>query len=176
MGTALFSLMALGILVLDQLSKLIIVRSLGLGQTLPVIPGVFNLVYVLNPGAAFGFLASLPDGVRNPFFVLISVAAAVLIIMYHARHLRSQVLPSLALGMILGGAIGNLIDRLRYGMVIDFLDFYLDRHHWPAFNVADSAISVGVSLMVLDMLLEWWWERGAEAGGPKTSGAKQKTE
>jgi signal peptidase II len=78
--------------------------------------------------------------------------------------------------MILGGAIGNLIDRLRYGMVIDFLDFYLDRHHWPAFNVADSAISVGVCLMVLDMLVEWWRERGAEAGGPKTSEAKRKAE
>ena len=159
LGTPVFSLMALGILVLDQISKLIIIRSLGLGQTVPVIPGLFNLVYVLNPGAAFGFLASLPDGVRNPFFILISVAAAVLIIMYHARHLRSQILPSLALGMILGGAIGNLIDRLRYGMVVDFLDFYLDRYHWPAFNVADSAISVGVCLMVLDMLVEWWRER-----------------
>jgi signal peptidase II len=71
------------------------------------------------------------------------------------------VLASLALGMILGGAIGNLIDRLRYGMVVDFLDFYLDRYHWPAFNVADSAISVGVGLMVLGMLVEWWRERGA---------------
>ncbi len=157
-----FSLVAVGILVLDQLSKLIIVRSLGLGQTIPVIPGLFNLVYVLNPGAAFGFLASLPDGVRNPFFILISVAAVVLIIVYHARHLRSQVFASLALGMILGGAIGNLIDRLRYGMVVDFLDFYLDRYHWPAFNVADSAISVGVGLMVLGMLVEWWRERGGK--------------
>jgi len=160
-GTAVFSLAAAGILILDQVSKLVVVRSLGLGQTIPVIPGLFNLVYVLNPGAAFGFLASLPDGVRNPFFILISVAAAVLIIVYHARHLRSQVLASLALGMILGGAIGNLIDRLRYGMVVDFLDFYLDRYHWPAFNVADSAISVGVGLMVLGMLVEWWRERGA---------------
>jgi len=168
MGTSVFSLMAVGILVLDQLSKLVVIRSLGLGQSVPVIPGLFNLVYVQNPGAAFGFLASLPEGVRSPFFILISVTAAVLIIMYHARHLRSQVLPSLALGMILGGAIGNLIDRLRYGMVIDFLDFYLDRYHWPAFNVADSAISVGVGLMVLGMLVEWWRERGVEDGRRET--------
>jgi signal peptidase II len=159
-GTIVFSLAAVGILVLDQLSKLIIIRSLALGQAIPVIPGLFNLVYVLNPGAAFGFLASLPEGVRNPFFILISIAAAVLIIVYHARHLRFQVLPSLALGMILGGAVGNLIDRLRYGMVVDFLDFYLGRYHWPAFNAADSAISIGVGLMLLDMLLQWWRERG----------------
>jgi signal peptidase II len=150
---------ALGILALDQITKLVIVRSLTLGQTIPVVPGLFNIVYVLNPGAAFGFLASLPDGFRNPFFVLISVAAAVLIVAYHARHLRALVLPSLGLGLILGGAVGNLIDRLRYGMVVDFLDFYLHRYHWPAFNVADSAISVGVGLMLLDMLVEWWRER-----------------
>jgi signal peptidase II len=159
-GTTLFYLVALGILGLDQITKLIIVRSLTLGQTIPVIPGFFNIVYVLNPGAAFGFLANLPDGVRNPFFILISVGAAVLIVAYHARHLRSQILSSLALGLILGGAIGNLIDRLGFGMVVDFLDFYLERYHWPAFNVADSAISVGVGLMVLDMLAGWWRERG----------------
>jgi signal peptidase II len=166
-GTVVFSLVALGILFLDQITKLIIVRSLTLGQAIPVVPGLFNIVYVLNPGAAFGFLASLPDGVRNPFFVLISVAAAVLIVAYHARHLRSQVLPSLALGLILGGAVGNLIDRLRYGMVVDFLDFYLQRYHWPAFNVADSAISAGVGLMMLDMLLEWRRERGKAGQGAK---------
>jgi len=159
-GTALFYLVAAGILVLDQVTKLVIVRSLGLGQAIPVIPGLFNIVYVLNPGAAFGFLAGMPAGFRNPFFILISVGAAVLIVAYHTRHLRALILPSLALGLILGGAIGNLIDRLRYGMVVDFLDFYLRGYHWPAFNVADSAISVGVGLMLLDMAVEWWGERG----------------
>ena len=159
-GTAVFYLVAFGILALDQVTKLIIVRSLSLGQAIPVVSGLFNIVYVLNPGAAFGFLASLPAGFRNPFFILISVGAAVLIVAYHTRHLRALILPSVALGLILGGAVGNLIDRLRYGMVVDFLDFFLRGYHWPAFNVADSAISVGVGLMLLDMLMEWWRERG----------------
>lgn len=154
-----FYVIALAIILLDQATKLVILRSLRLGQGVPVIPGFFDIVFVLNPGAAFGFLATLSEEVRNPFFILISVVAVVLIIFYHTRYLRSHRLVSVALGLILGGAIGNLIDRLRYGMVVDFLDVHVGQYHWPAFNVADSAISVGVSLMILDMLLDWRREK-----------------
>lgn len=154
-----FYLVALAIILLDQATKRVIVGTLRLGQGLPVVPGFFDLVFVLNPGAAFSFLATLPDSVRNPFFITISVTAVILILVYRTRHLQQHALASLSLALILGGAIGNLIDRLRYGMVVDFLLVHVYEYHWPAFNVADSAISVGVTLMVLEMLLEWRREK-----------------
>lgn len=154
-----FYLIALGIILLDRATKLVIIQTLRLGQGIPVIPGFFDIVFVLNPGAAFGLLATLSDEVRNPLFIFISILAVVLIVFYHTRYLRSHRLVSVALGLVLGGAVGNLIDRLRYGMVVDFLDVHAGPYHWPAFNVADSAISVGVSLMILDMLLDWRRER-----------------
>jgi len=161
-----FYYVALTVILLDQATKLVIVEALRVGQGIPVIPGFFDIVFVLNPGAAFGFLATLSEGVRNPFFILITVVAVILIVFYHTRFLHADRLASVALGLILGGAIGNLIDRLRYGMVVDFLDFHVSRYHWPAFNVADSAISIGVSLMFLDMVLDWRREnRKAPADG-----------
>jgi signal peptidase II len=150
-----FYAVATAVLLADQATKLLILRTMRLGQAIPVVPGFFDIVFVLNPGAAFGFLATLPDQVRNPFFVAISVAAVALIAFYHARYLRTHRLASMALSLVLGGALGNLIDRLRYGVVVDFLDVHIYQYHWPAFNVADSAISIGVSLMILDMLLDW---------------------
>ena len=154
-----FYLIALGIILLDRATKLVIIQTLRLGQGIPVIPGFFDIVFVLNPGAAFGFLATLSEEVRNPLFILISILAVVLIVFYHTRYLRSHRLVSVALGLVLGGAVGNLIDRLHYGMVVDFLDVHVGPYHWPAFNVADSAISIGVGLMILDMLLDWHRER-----------------
>ena len=154
-----FYLIALGIILLDRATKLVIIQTLRLGQGIPVIPGFFDIVFVLNPGAAFGFLATLSDEVRNPLFILISILAVVLIVFYQTRYLRSHRLVSVALGLVLGGAVGNLIDRLYYGMVVDFLDVHAGPYHWPAFNVSDSAISVGVGLMILDMLLDWRRER-----------------
>ena len=154
-----FYLIALAIVLTDQATKEIVVRTMRLGQSIPIIPGYFDLTYVLNPGAAFSMLATLPEKIRNPFFIGISVAAAILIIVYRARHLRTHRLATVSLGLILGGAIGNLIDRIRYGVVVDFLDAHVHQYHWPVFNVADSAISVGVSLLLLEMLLEWRRER-----------------
>ena len=154
-----FYLIAVAIILLDQATKRVIVGTLQLGQGLPIVPGFFDLVFVLNPGAAFSFLATLPDSVRNPFFITISVTAVILILVYRTRHLQQHELASLSLALVLGGAIGNLIDRLRYGMVVDFLLVHIYEYHWPAFNVADSAISVGVTLMVLEMVLEWRRER-----------------
>jgi len=163
-----FYLIALAIILLDQATKQVIVRTLRLGQGIPVIPNFFDIVFVLNPGAAFSFLATLPDSVRTPFFIIISVTAVILIIVYRTRHLQRHALASLSLALILGGAIGNLIDRLRYGMVVDFLLVHVYQYHWPAFNVADSAISVGVMLMVLDLLLEWRHDRRTQDANRKT--------
>lgn len=150
-----FYLIALGVLLLDQATKQVIIRSLRLGEGFPVIPGYFDITFVLNPGAAFSFLATLSERVRNPFFIAISLAAIVLIVVYHSRFAHQHRLASFALALVLGGATGNLVDRLRYGVVVDFLDLHIHQYHWPVFNVADSAISVGVSLMLLEMLLDW---------------------
>lgn len=145
---------ALGITVADQISKVIIQQTLLPGQVVPVIPSFFNLTYVLNPGAAFGFLAGAPAAIRAPFFMAISLLAVLFIIYYRSRHRGMGFLPALGLAFILGGALGNLIDRLRLGMVVDFLDLYYGAVHWPAFNLADSAITVGVALMVFEILTE----------------------
>jgi signal peptidase II len=154
-----FYLISLVIVLLDQFAKLLVLRSMPLGQNIPIVLGFFDLTFVLNPGAAFSLFATLPEWLRNPFFILISVAAAVLIVVYRSRYLRENRLASVSLALILGGAIGNLIDRLRYGVVVDFLDAHIYQYHWPIFNVADSAISVGVTLLLLEMLLEWRRER-----------------
>jgi signal peptidase II len=154
-----FYLISLVIVLLDQLAKLLVLRSMRLGQNIPIVLGFFDLTFVLNPGAAFSLFATLPEWIRNPFFILISVAAAVLIVVYRSRYLQENRLASVSLALILGGAIGNLIDRLWYGVVVDFLDAHIYQYHWPIFNVADSAISVGVTLLLLEMLLEWRRER-----------------
>ena len=157
-----FYLIALAIVLTDQATKAIVVRTMRLGQSIPIVPGYFDLTFVLNPGAAFSLLATLPERIRSPFFILISVAAAVLIVVYRARHLRGHRLATVSLGLILGGAVGNLIDRIRYGVVVDFLDAHVHQYHWPVFNVADSAISVGVTLLLIEMLLEWRRERRSQ--------------
>jgi signal peptidase II len=150
-----FYLIALAIVLTDQITKAIVLRSMRLGQSIPLVPGYLDLTFVLNPGAAFSFLATLPDNIRNPFFILVSIAAAVLIIVYRTRYLRQNPLASVSLGLILGGAVGNLIDRVRYGVVVDFIDVHVHQYHWPVFNVADSAISVGVTLLLIEMFVEW---------------------
>ncbi len=156
-----FYLLALGIVATDQLAKAAVVRLMRLGQSIPVLPGYLDLTFVLNPGAAFSLLATLPESIRNPFFIVISIAASVLIAVYRARYLREQRLASVSLGLILGGAIGNLVDRVRYGVVLDFVDVHVGQYHWPVFNVADSAISVGVTLLLIEMFLEWRHEKRA---------------
>jgi len=154
MNSVSFYVIALTITLLDQISKFYVQGSLRLGQVVPVIPSFFNLTYVLNPGAAFGFLSGAPAALRHPLFTAISIFAVLFIIYYRARHRQMRLLPSVGLACILGGAVGNLIDRLRLGMVVDFLDFYYGAYHWPAFNVADSAITVGVGLMIFEILTE----------------------
>ena len=154
MNSVSFYVIALTITLLDQISKFYVQGTLRLGQVVPVIPFFFNLTYVLNPGAAFGFLSGAPAALRHPMFTAISIFAVLFIIYYRARHRQMRLFPSVGLACILGGAVGNLIDRLRLGMVVDFLDFYYGAVHWPAFNVADSAITVGVGLMIFEILTE----------------------
>ena len=136
-------IIALSVVLLDQGSKLWIQKSLVLYSTRPVIPDFFNIVYVLNRGAAFGFL-NRSDIQWQTYFFFAATALAVCIINHLLRLARPEdKLLISGLGLILGGAIGNLIDRIRTGEVVDFLDFYWSHYHWPAFNVADIAIFLG---------------------------------
>lgn len=128
---------------LDQLAKAWIQQHMVLYTTHPVIPDFFNIVYVLNRGAAFGFL-NRSDIQWQTYFFFAATALAVMIIFHLLRMARdADTLLILGLGGILGGAVGNLIDRIRTGEVVDFLDFYWKSYHWPAFNVADIAIFLG---------------------------------
>ncbi len=137
------------ILLLDQISKIAITKLFTYGESLPV-TSFFNLVLAYNKGAAFSFLAT-ESGWQRYFFTVIGIAAALFIIYLLKKH-AGQRLFCWALALILGGAIGNVIDRILYGHVIDFLDVYIRNWHWPAFNVADSAICVGAVLFVVDEL------------------------
>jgi len=117
-------------------------------QSIPVIP-YFSLTYVHNTGAAFSFL-SQAGGWQRWFFAGLALTVSVVITIWLARLKKHEILLAVALSLVLGGAVGNLIDRLLYGYVIDFLDVYYQDWHWPAFNIADSAITLGVSLMLLE--------------------------
>jgi len=148
----LFTILTIVGLVLDQATKLYIDRGMRLFDSIPVVTNFFHITYVRNRGAAFSFLSDASW--RLPFFIGISVVAAIAILVAFHKLRDDQKLAQVSLAMIFSGAIGNLIDRLRLGEVIDFLDVHWYQHHWPAFNVADSLICVGVFLLALDMLLE----------------------
>lgn len=149
-----FILGAAAIVVLDQITKAAIVKNFILHEARPVIEGFFNLVYVMNPGAAFGFLAGASETFRYLFFIGITVLVIVLIIYYIAESKSQNMLFIISMTLIFAGAVGNLIDRIRYGAVVDFLDFYIRTSHWPAFNVADSSISLGAVLMIWGMITQ----------------------
>ncbi len=139
-------------IIIDQITKVSIDRSMQLFDSIPIIDNFFHLTYVRNKGAAFSFLSDASW--RLPFFITISIVAALVILIAFNKLRDDQKLAHTSLAMIFSGAVGNLIDRVRLGEVIDFLDVHWYRHHWPAFNVADSLICVGVFLLALDMLLE----------------------
>lgn len=139
-------------LVIDQAAKVLVDRTMALYQSIPVIDGLFSITYMRNRGAAFSFLADFDY--RRPFFIAITLVAIAVIAVTFRKLRDDQRLAAFSLSLIFSGAVGNLIDRMRLGEVIDFLDVYWKTHHWPAFNVADSAICVGVALLALDMLRE----------------------
>jgi signal peptidase II len=136
------------ILVIDQLTKYIVDRTMPLYHSIPVIDNFFNLTYIRNTGAAFGILAGSAAAFRLPFLMIFSLLAIGFIIVMLRRLPERETGLISALAFILGGAIGNLIDRFAYGEVIDFLDLYWANYHWPAFNIADSFITVGVTITV----------------------------
>jgi len=133
---------------LDQASKLAIDASMQLYQSIELIP-FFNLTYVRNTGAAFSFLSEA-GGWQRWFLAILAFIISIVLAVWLAKLKKHEILMAASLSLILGGAIGNLIDRVLYGYVIDFLDVYYQSWHWPAFNVADSAITVGVILMLLE--------------------------
>jgi len=136
------------VIFLDQVSKLAIAGSMQLYQSIPVMP-FFKLTYVHNTGAAFSFLSEA-GGWQRWFFAALALVISGVIAVWLARLKHDETLLAVALSLVLGGAIGNLIDRLVYGYVIDFLDVYYQTWHWPAFNIADSAITIGVILMLME--------------------------
>ncbi|MGF1510988.1 MAG: signal peptidase II [Myxococcota bacterium] len=180
----LFAVIASLVVVLDQASKLMAVQYLtpglsgaeGLLDTIgtfyggvehpcagatrlecpvrTVVDGFWYWRYVENPGAAWGFLRSAPESVRVPFFLLVPVIAAVFILTLYRRLGDGQWLMRVALALVFGGALGNFIDRVHLSYVIDFIDMYIGSYHWPTYNIADSAISVGVGLMMLEWLMD----------------------
>jgi len=133
----------------DQVTKTAVVNALHLYESREIIPGLFNLVYVTNSGAAFSMLADLHSPWRHYFFLAVGTLALIGLSLANWKLREANSLYSWPLALIAGGAAGNLIDRLRFGSVIDFLDFYLGNYHWPAFNIADSAICVGAGLFLL---------------------------
>lgn len=132
----------------DIITKAYVDSNMSLHESIVVIGGFLNITYVRNPGAAFSFLASASPGFRSVFFLTVTILAIVLVLYYIAKSKADEPLMIFALSLILSGALGNFIDRVRLGEVIDFIDVHLGAYHWPAFNVADSAITVGAFIML----------------------------
>jgi signal peptidase II len=149
----LFFVPALAVIVLDQVSKYIIARAIPLYGSVTVINTFFNLVHVRNRGMAFGLLNRPDMGLLFYLMVAASICAVVLLIYWAVRLKNDDWKIVFGLSLILGGAIGNMIDRLRFKEVIDFLDFYIGSYHWPSFNLADSAITVGILWLALNIIM-----------------------
>ena len=150
---AYFAVLAMTVIA-DQVTKAWVLRSFELYQSKEIIPGFFNLVYVTNTGAAFSMLADVESPWKHYFFLLIGGAAIIGLTVVWFRMREENSLYALALALICGGAAGNIIDRVRLGSVVDFLDFYFRGYHWPAFNIADSAICLGAGLFLIVNILD----------------------
>jgi len=147
-----YLLLIAAVVVLDQLTKALVVRSIGLHDYVPLVDGLASLSHVRNHGAAFGLLSDWNLPYQSLMLSLLSLTALAAIAAYFLRLPPSARLPRLALALVLGGAIGNVIDRVRLGYVVDFVHVYWREYQWPDFNVADSAITIGVALLVIDIL------------------------
>jgi signal peptidase II len=148
------AILAASIIVPDQITKAVIQQKYPLWATDPVIPGFFNLAHVLNKGAAFGFLNNPDSNWQIWFFAAITVFAVGFIYYLLTTADKGDRFFIWGLGLVLGGALGNLIDRMRFGFVVDFLDFYVGDYHWPAFNVADIAITCGAFAIIVSMYMK----------------------
>jgi len=146
-------ILCVAIIVMDQWTKDVVQQRLALYQRVEVIQGFFNLTHVRNPGGAFGIFGGEKGGLGSWLFVLVSLVAIGSILFLLVKTKEGEKTLSFSFSLVLSGAVGNLIDRLRFGEVVDFLDFHLHSYHWPAFNVADSAICIGIGLMAFDLLI-----------------------
>ncbi len=144
---------AAAVLVLDQVTKAWVLRALPGAPPLTVIPGFFDLTFSRNTGGVFGLLAGAPSFGRRAFFIGATATALAVIVVFLRRWGHESRLLTTALSLVAGGAIGNLIDRLRFGSVVDFIDWHWRAHHWYTFNVADSAITTGAVLLIVQSLL-----------------------
>ncbi|WP_339136358.1 MAG: signal peptidase II [Candidatus Electrothrix sp. GW3-4] len=149
-----FFLILVLVVVGDQLSKLWILDNFALYESQVIIPGFFNLTFLRNTGAAFGMLSGMPPLWRQIFFISIAAVALVALVVMQRKMGKENSWYTLSFACIGGGAVGNVIDRVLYGSVVDFLDVYIKGYHWPAFNVADSGISVGVGIFLLLQIFE----------------------
>jgi signal peptidase II len=146
-----YLLIALTVILLDQIAKWLLVFRLPLYGTREILPGFFRLWHVRNPGAVWGFFSGHQGGLVPKIITLLSIFSLLLIGYFFLKidaHCRLELL---SFSLILGGAVGNIIDRLRLGYVVDFLDCYFKGHHWPTFNIADSFISIGVTILILSL-------------------------
>jgi signal peptidase II len=146
-----YLLLAAAIIILDIWTKALVLARIDLHEAIPIIPNFFQLVHVRNTGAAFGIGANASSRIVPLLLNLGAIAVFCVVVVYALRSAVSDRLLQTGLHLILGGAIGNLLDRFRFGYVVDFLDVYVGLKHWPAFNVADSAICIGIALLFLDM-------------------------
>ncbi len=153
--------LAVAVIVLDQITKQLVVRSLAWFDVVPLLPNL-NLVHMRNTGAAFSMMSNAPP----IMFVLLGTAVSIGILIWLRRNPRGQTILATALSLIMGGALGNVIDRVTRGHVVDFIDFYVGNWHFAAFDVADTAISIGTALLILDMFLDWQRTRKIGAAKP----------
>ncbi len=140
------------IIVVDQITKALVQQKFFLGESIKIIDGLFSLTYVRNPGAAFGMLGTSPDYIRTPLFFGLPVIACFWLMYLVWTTRNKNLLHCLSYSLIFAGAVGNLIDRFSMNYVVDFLDFYIGGSHFPAFNIADSAISIAAGLLIFDVL------------------------
>lgn len=145
--------MVVALVTLDQTTKLYIDSQMVLYQSIDVIKNFFQITYIRNPGAAFGILSRVKSPLLNIFFLSISIAAIGIMLIYYYKTPENQRLTLISFALIISGAIGNFIDRIFHGEVIDFLYFHWYKHYWPAFNVADSCITIGVILLLWQMFV-----------------------
>lgn len=140
------------IIIVDQVTKALIQQKFALGESLPVIPHFFHLTYVRNPGAAFGMLGTAPDFIRTPLFLGLPVVACFWLLYLIWKTRNTSLLHCLSYSLIFAGAVGNLIDRFSMNYVVDFFDFFYGPHHFAAFNVADSSISIAAGILIFELL------------------------
>lgn len=155
MLTIRFLCICMAVVILDQISKWWILANFSMHESWEIIPGFFNLTYLTNTGAAFGIMAGQPSIYRTLFFVIVVTVALTAIYFLHKKVAVESRWYTVSLALISGGAIGNLIDRVRHGAVVDYFDFFIGDRHWPAFNVADAAITTGVLIFLFLNFLEF---------------------